>query len=100
MAQIPLYDVSFLYVYVKNIFHWYIKFKQSDYELLPQRFKDDCLGESCSPETKNYDYLIKPNTHKCNTANIVVTIKSTADHFGEFILKETESVSFKSENLI
>ena len=30
--------------------------------------------------------MIQPNTHKCNTANVVVTIKSAADHFGEFYL--------------
>ena len=82
-----------LYVYDENIFHKCIKFKQIDYEILPQRFKDDCVGESCSPETKTFDYLIQPSTNKCNTANVVVTIKSAADHFGEFIYTyETGSI--------
>ena len=31
--------------------------------------------------------MIQPNTHKCNTANVVVTIKSAADHFGEFLYR-------------
>ena len=62
----------------------YFKFKNSDYQLLPQRFKDDCVGgESCGFSSKHYDYVITPNTDKCNTANVVVTIKSAADHFGE-----------------
>ena len=62
----------------------YFKFKNSDYQLLPQRFKDDCVGgESCGLTSKHYDYVITPNTDKCKTANVVVTIKSAADHFGE-----------------
>lgn len=57
-------------------------FKNSDYQLLPQRFKDDCVGgESCGLNSKHYDYVITPNTDKCKTANVVVTIKSAADHF-------------------
>ena len=76
---------------LKIYFINYIQFKQSDYDLLPQRFKNDCVGESCSFET--YDYLIKPSTHKCHTANIVVTIKSAADHFGELYFNKKGFVS-------
>lgn len=57
-------------------------FKNSDYQLLPQRFKDDCVGgESCGLNSKHYDYVITPNTDKCKTASVLVTIKSAADHF-------------------
>ena len=85
MVKIPLHEVSFRLFYIFDPYQR-LQFKQSDYDLLPKRFQDDCMSgidESCGLETKEYDYIIKPSTFRCNTASVVVTVKSAADHFGE-----------------
>jgi len=52
-------------------------FRKQDLEMIPQRFKD--CQESCG--LKDYENIQMPSTLKCQNAQLVVTIKSTADHF-------------------
>ena len=62
-----------------KITNCYVQFHKGDREMLPTRFKEDCV--SCG--VNDYRYAVSPRTQKCDIAKVVVTIKSTADHFGK-----------------
>lgn len=55
------------------------KFRKSDWEILPTRFKDTC--EDCNIDEKIHEFLKEPNNDRCEKATVVVTVKSAVAHF-------------------
>lgn len=60
-------------------------FRKQDKIMIPERFKNDKICENDSTNhicgLQDYQNIRMPSTEKCSEAELVVTIKSTADHF-------------------